>query len=177
MIAGKLTFELKKQLVHCLLFSKLDYCNGLYYGLPDVQLKRLQKLQNSCVRFLYGKRIKPWDSITPFLKEAHFLPIKERIQFKIALMVFKSINNIAPDYLRKHITVKGQLNRSLRHENDFFLLETPSLPRLKKTHRGISQAAPKIWNNLPYEVRSSNDIITFKKNLKTHLFAKTFENV
>ena len=93
-IAGKLSFELKRQLVHCLLFSKLDYCNGLYYGLPDIQLKRLQKLQNWCVRFLNGKRVKPWDSIRPFLKQAHFLPIKERVQFKIALMVFKSINNI-----------------------------------------------------------------------------------
>ena len=176
-IAGKLSFELKRQLVHCLLFSKLDYCNGLYYGLPDIQLKRLQKLQNCCVRFLYGKRVKPWDSIRPFLKEAHFLPIKERVQFKIALMVFKSINNIAPDYLRKHITVKGQLNRSLRHENDFFLLETPQLPRLVKTHRGISYSAPKIWNNLPYEVRSSNDIVTFKKNLKTYLFGNAFKDV
>ncbi len=176
-IAGKLSFELKKQLIHCLLLSKIDYCNGLYYGLPAYQIARLQKLQNSCVRFLYGKKIKKWSSVTPFLKDAHFLPVKERIHFKISLMVFKSINNIAPDYLRKHISVKGQLNRSMRHEDDFFLLDTPPLPRLQRTHRGISQAAPTIWNKLPYEIRSSSDILTFKNKLKTHLFGIAFESV
>ena len=173
-IASKLSFELKRQLVHCLLFSKLDYCNGLYYNLPAYQITRLQKLQNSCVRFLYGKKIKKWTSVRPFLKDAHFLPVKERIQFKISLMIFKSLNNVAPHYLQNRINVKGQLNKSMRHENDFFLLDTPQLPRLKRTHRGISQAAPAIWNKLPYEVRSSSDTLSFKKNLKTHLFETAF---
>jgi len=174
-IASKLSFELKRQLIHCLLFSKIDYCNGLYYNLPAYQIARLQKLQNSCVRFLYGKRIKKWSSVRPFLKDAHFLPVKERIQFKISLMVFKSINNIAPDYLQKHISIKGQLNRSMRNEDDYFLLDTPPLPRLQRTHRGISQAAPTVWNSLPYEVRTSSDILTFKSKLKTHLFGIAFD--
>ena len=78
-IGSKLSFALKKQLVHCLLFSKIDYCNGLLYNLPAFQIKRLQKLQNSCTRFLFGKRIKPFDRITPFLKEAHFLPVKQLV--------------------------------------------------------------------------------------------------
>ena len=84
-IVSKLSFELKKQLIHCLVFSKLDNCNGLLFGLPDYQLHTLQKVQNSCVRFLFGKKINHWDSVKPYLKEAHFLPLKQRIDFKIAL--------------------------------------------------------------------------------------------
>ena len=173
-IGSKLSFDLKKQLIHCLIFSKMDYCNGLYYKLPAYQLKRLQKLQNSCVRFLYGNRIKKFDRITPFLKEAHFLPVKERINFKIGLMIFKSINNVVPNYLKESIIMKGQLNISLRNENDYFLLESPAIPHLNQTDRGVFHAAPKIWNSLPYELRSLNDVNMFKKNLKTYLFNVAF---
>ena len=108
------------------------------------------------------------------MEKAHFLPVKERIHFKIALIAFKCLNNINPNYLNDCLTVKGQLNRTLRHENDFFLLNPPPLPRLLRTERGISHASPTVWNQLPYDIRSSNDIVTFKRKLKTHYFNKAF---
>ena len=100
-IGSKLSYELKRQLIHCLVFSKLDYCNGLLVGLPNSVIKRLQKVQNSCVRFLFGYRtVKKWESVTPYLKQAHFLPIRQRIDYKIALLAFKCINNVAPLYVK-----------------------------------------------------------------------------
>ena len=146
----------------------MDYCNGLYYDLPDYQLKRLQRLQNACVRFLFGKRIKKIDRVSPYLKEAHFLPVRQRIYFKIALMVFKCLNNLAPDYLKKYVHVRQTLGHTLRDENDFFLLGHPPLPHLRRTERSFLHAAPAVWNLLPYDIRSSNDISSFKKKLKTH---------
>ena len=58
-IASKLSYDLKRQLVHCLI---------ILYGLPDATLKKLQKIQNSCVHFLFGPQtVKKWDSVTPNL--------------------------------------------------------------------------------------------------------------
>ena len=176
-VASKLDFDLKKQLIHCLVFSKLDYCNALLYGLPGCQQKRLQKVQNSCVRFLFGRRIRKWDSVKPYLKEAHFLPVKQRIDFKIALLTFKCINNIAPDYLKKCIKLKEQPTKLLRNDGDYFLLNVPPIPNYKRTDRSFSYASPNVWNSLPYHLRTCSNISLFKKQLKTFLFEQAFEHV
>ena len=68
-IGSKLSYDIKRQLIHCLIFAQLDYCNELLYGLLKYLIKKLHKGQNSYARFLFGgKVIKKWDSVTPFLK-------------------------------------------------------------------------------------------------------------
>ena len=79
-----------------------------------------------------------------------------------------------PIYLTKCISVKRQPLKHLRTEEDYFLLETPSVPHCKRTERGFSFCGPKVWNNLPYDVRTCSDMSAFKKKLKSHLFMKAF---
>ena len=61
------------KLVHSYISSKLDYCNALFLGLPDRELNRLQRIQNSAARLV--SRTNKNDHITPVLKELHWLPI------------------------------------------------------------------------------------------------------
>ena len=77
--------------------SRLDYCNGLLTEIPSVQLRRLQSLENWAARIIF-KVDRRHDPI-PLLKALHWLPVKERIMFKILLLVYKSFHDQAPIYI------------------------------------------------------------------------------
>ena len=118
--------------------------------------------------------IRKWDSVTHFLKDAHFLPVKQRIEFKLGLMVFKCLNNMAPKYLSECIKVKNEPVKSLRGHEDYFLLDVPPVSNQKRTERSFTYCAPEVWNRFPYELRSCPSIALFKNKLKTFLFIKAF---
>lgn len=86
-----------EKLVHVFIFSRLDYCNSLYYGTQRKLLDRLQMVQNSAARLLTGTR--KYDHITPVLRSLHWLPVPYRINFKILIFVFKSLHGVAPPLL------------------------------------------------------------------------------
>ena len=82
-----LSFESNQVLIHAFVTSRLDYCNSLYYGLPDFLIKKLQYVQNSAARLLTGSC--KYDHVAPILKELHWLPVKHRIIFKILTLTYK----------------------------------------------------------------------------------------
>ena len=177
-IASRLTHDLKVQLVHSNVLSFIDYCNSVYGALTEKNLQRLQKIQNSAVRFIYrlhGK--KRHNSIMPYLKQLHFLPVKFRILYKIALLVYKCINNVAPDYLSKLLALRDIKRKSLRLDNDFYILKNPAPPRFSKAEAAFSYCGPKVWNELPFSIRCICDVEVFKKTLKTHYFNIAFNEV
>ena len=93
-IIQSLTPDATKTLVHAFISSRLDYCNSLLFGVTDQQLKRLQ---SAAVRLVTGTRRS--DHITPVLKVLHWLPVRQRIQYKMAMLIYKCLNERAPEYL------------------------------------------------------------------------------
>ena len=76
-----------------------NYCYSLLFNLPDYKLIKLQRLQNSVVRCVHLlPRCSP-DSITPLLKQLHWLLVPYRITYKLSLTIHKAIHHNSPDYL------------------------------------------------------------------------------
>ena len=107
------------QLVISLVISKIDYCNCLFYRMSEDNFHRLQLLQNHAARII-TKAPKRSDS-SLLLKKLHWLPIKQRVSYKVALMVFKCLNDDNfPLYLKELITIYTP-SRTLQSAENFFL--------------------------------------------------------
>ena len=100
--------------------SHLDYCNALLYKLQQYQYDRLQKVLNAAARVTC--LIPKLAHSTPVLRELHWLPVKFRVEFKIALLVFKTLNGLAPQYLSEIIVVKSRTRYSLRSDSETLLV-------------------------------------------------------
>jgi len=87
-----LTVESTKTLIHAFLTSHIDYCNSLLYGLPQYQFDRLQRILNAAARVTC--LIPKYAHISPVLAQLHWLPVKYRVTYKIALIVFKALNDV-----------------------------------------------------------------------------------
>ena len=113
------------------------------------------------------------DSSTDALKDLHWLPIKQRIDFKILCLVFKALNGLAPAL--SHLLTKKCFTRETRASQKGN--KDLTIPRHKKSTfaaRSISVYGPTIWNDLPHNIKSSSTFTSFKSSLKTHLFRHTF---
>ena len=154
--------NLKLTLVKCFILSKVDYCNILLNRATKKQIDRLQKLVNAAIRFVYN--VKKSTRITPYMKEAHILPVKYRIKYKSSLYVYKILHGEAPRYICELIRQKPVLREGLRSSNDNTMVEATS------GRRTIADVMCCTWNELPTELRHSSSVETFKRNLKTYYF-------
>ena len=153
-----------------MVISRLDYCNAILYGVPSSLLGKLQRLQNHAARVITCTR--KYDHITPVLKSLHWLPIEQRIVFKILLLTFKSLQGLAPPYLRELLHPYVPV-RNLR-SSDQNLLVVPPFRMASFGGRAFSNVSPRLWKNLPLAIRNCTSVPTFKRNLKTHLFRQAY---
>ena len=103
-----------EKMVNCSITSRLDYCNSLLYGAKGYNLSQLQLCQNNAARMLSLRR--KVDHITPVLKDLHWLPVEQRIEYKVLLLIYKALHGKAPAYISQLLSLYTP-TRPLRSEN------------------------------------------------------------
>ena len=124
-----------------LILSRLDYGNSLLGGLSKSDLLHLQRLKNRAghLIFLADKRARA----TPFIRELHWLPVQQRIDFKILVHVYNCLHEMSPRYLQDLVCLHISGRAGLRSSVDITRLE---IPFSKKTYgdRCFSVLGPKL---------------------------------
>ena len=155
-------------LVHAFVTSRLDFCNGLLFGITQKNMLRLQSVQSAAAKFITGAR--KFDSVSEQLLKLHWLPVHKRIIFKLCIIGFHIKNHTIsyPSYLslvEQGVRRSARLASSSELRPDF----TPKLKSCGSRSFGIS--IPKCFNLLPSSIRSVTSFTLFKRQVKTSLFS------
>ena len=160
-------------LVKSLVMSRLDYSNGVFYGLPKCTVSGLQAVQNSAARILTQERLLDHDSMSRALIWLHWLLVDKRMEYKLLLYTYK-----VPGYLYE--LVVPYLPRRVLRSAELNLLTVPPGKPGKYGSRSFARASANLWNPLRGEraawLKNSPTLESFKRNRKTFLFWVRFSS-
>ena len=151
------------------MLSKLDYGNILLSDAPDYLIKRMQRVQNVAASYVTKRYTTEAEVLN-----LNWLPIKERIEYTIAKMAFKSINDSSwPRYIK--LSERPQSARNLRSKSVSSVIQCKS--KIKNTFEYI---ASKTFNDLPLKCREVESYQQFcartKQYLKDRALARTMSH-
>ena len=168
-IRRSLTKEAAKMLVCSFICSRIDYCNAVFAGLPRSATNHINSVLHAAARMISGRS--KHDHITSVLRdELHWLPVPQRVIYKLCLITYKAINGTAPSYIAAVCAPSSTNQARLRLRS--FDSRQLLLPRTKTElgKRAFAYAGPRAWNDFPIALRPSTTLTEFKSALKTHLF-------
>ena len=139
-----------------LISSRLDYCNSLLNNIGKIYLAKLQRVQNCLARVVL--RAPRFSSSPPLLKELHWLPVSYRIYFKLSTLTYRALSTQQPPYLASLLHLSN-IPRQLKSPISQLIV-----PKTKRNlgKRAFSVAAPRVWNELPITLKTSETIAIFR---------------
>jgi len=171
-IRRSVTKPVLQSLVVSLVLSRVDYGSATLAGLPDRQLNRLQSVLNAAARLIFSAR--KYDHVTPLLTDLHWLRFPQRIDFRLAVLAFRCLHGMAPEYLASELCRVSDLE-SRRHLRSASTarLEVPLAKHSTIGDRAFPIAASLVWNALPSRITALSSLPVFRRELKTELFGHT----
>ena len=160
--------EVIRTLVISLIHSRVDYCCALLAGSPSYLTRQLQTVLNCSARVIYNSHLS--DSASILLKELKWLPMLQRIQFRLASHVFRCLSSSAPTYLsrcfRRVSDISSRANLRSASKN---ALQVSRTRHSTIGDRAFQVAAAMVWNRLPSDVTDQTTVSAFKSALKIEL--------
>lgn len=159
------TEALRIKLVQALVIPHLDYCSTVYLDCSSTLQDTIQRLSNSCLRYIFG--IRRDIHITPYREKLGWLTCSMRRLYFTLIIMYKILRLHKPDYLAQ-IFIRYTSKETARGE---LLHRELALPELEKWHGDFSfqVQGTRSWNSLPSKIRYLPSLNSFKSALFTHL--------
>ena len=166
-VKRSLTLDSRRALATAFVASRIDYCNGVLYGVAKGEVQRLLVGLNAASRLVVGTGT--FSHVTPILRDVlHWLPVQHRISYKIAIRARDCIHGIGPAYFgdvcAPVTAAPGRTNLRSATRGDLVIPRT----RIKLGERSFRISAPTVWNSLPDSLKHfATSRKHFRKELKT----------
>ena len=161
-----LNTSLRRLLANALIQPHFDYaCSAWYANLNKGLTKKIQTAQNKCIRFCLGLESRTHIGSKEFEK-INWLPTKERYEQMVSVNIYKFFNNCSPAYMKEIFHPINMIHDTRRSGHRLIL-------PYRKNNRGqkcLSFMGPKIWNNLNSELKTTENVNTFKHKIKNTFF-------
>lgn len=163
MYKDMLSTEAKLRISNSLILSHLDYCNVVYWPtLLQKDKDSLQKIQNACIRFSFN--IRKFDHISRAFRDSGWFNLHERFQIHMSCLIYK-INNVkTPQYLHEKLIKGSDIHERITRHCDLL-----NIPRHNSAlfQRSFSYNSAKIFNSLPDDIKTANNLVAFQSKVKT----------
>ena len=160
-----ITIDVANKIYKTIIQPHLDYCSTVWDGLGVTLLDKIQKLQNRAARIITQSSY--YTSASSLLEELGWDNVLTRWKKQKAILMFKTLNNRAPEYLR-NLFIDRNTHYDLRNAGGKLNLPRSRTDYLK---RSFSYSGAQLWNNLPESIRTIKSLKNFKKAIQNY-----FEN-
>lgn len=110
-----LNFDTRKKLADSFVLSIINYCLVVYYPFLDkVSQQRLQRVENTCCRFVCG--LKKFDHVSRHIHDLKWLKLSFLFKFRLVLLIYRLFKDRAPSYLFEKLIPRNMVHsRNIRH--------------------------------------------------------------
>ena len=144
--------------------------------MPARELSRLQSVQNAGARLIFSAN--KYDHVSSLIRDLHWLLAPQRIDYNIAVLVYRCLHGLAPARLSADLlSIKHLPSRQRLRSWSSDTLAVPTSNQSTVGDRPFPIVAARVWNTLSPDVRSFSSLSTFTRRLKTDLFSRSFPDV
>lgn len=154
-----LSVPVRKLFYNSYILPHLDYCCTIWGNSTAESITSVIKFQKRAARLILDK-----DFDTPSVElfaELNWMTFPERVKFQKAILMFKTMNNLAPTYMNSLFHYTNEIhNRNLRSTTEN-LLYVPK-PKCEIYRNSFAYSGSKLWNSIPQNIKSCHSVQQFK---------------
>ena len=145
-----MNFEETNILINSYFMANFNYCLLVWMLSNASSLKKIENLQKRALRFLCNDYEISYEELLS--------------KSSTSSMNVKTINKLNPDFMRDLFKLRFT-NRPVREKYKMNMI-IPEFNQVSYGKKSLRTFGPKLWNSLPYHIKSSENLESFKRTIK-----------